>query len=58
MGRGVLLPGLRGELKDPILGLGNKRSGVREELDDLQGVNCHTQVNEKAQLVSAKTSII
>lgn len=52
---GGLLPGLRGELKDPILGLGIKGRGVREELDDLQGANCRTQVNEKTQLVSAKT---
>lgn len=31
-----MLQGRRGELKDPMLGLGTEGRGVREELDDLQ----------------------
>lgn len=55
-GEGGLMPGLKGELKDPIPGLGNEGWGVREELDGLQRANCRTCVNEKAQLVSIKTA--
>lgn len=41
------MPGLKGELKDPIPGLGNEGRGVMEERDGLQRANCRTCVNEK-----------